>query len=149
MSDFLGTNLRLARLFHGISLAELGEVVGCSKQFLSRLENGAESVSSQMEALLAEHLEVLPDFFHEVDSMPLADEQCHFRKQLTTKVGPRQIARAKGEMLKRLVNMLDRYVDLPPYRVEEADPSTVEAMERVAERCRVIWGLGASHYPHL
>ena len=89
MSDFIGTNLRLIRLFHDLSLTELGELVGVSKQFLSRVETGAESVSDQLENALANELEVLPEFFYHIDLIPIADEQCHFRRQLTTKVALR------------------------------------------------------------
>jgi len=39
-TGFIGSNLRLARLFHDLSLTELGDKVGVSKQFLSRIETG-------------------------------------------------------------------------------------------------------------
>ena len=62
MSDFVGTNLRLIRLFHDLSLTELGERVEVSKQFLGRVETGAESVAVPLENSLAEELDVLPEF---------------------------------------------------------------------------------------
>jgi Zn-dependent peptidase ImmA (M78 family)/transcriptional regulator with XRE-family HTH domain len=142
MSIFIGTNLRLVRLFHDLSLAELGERVAVSKQFLSRVETGAEPVSAHLEATLADALDVLPEFFHQVDPNPIADEQCHFRRQLTTKVALRQVARARGEMLKRLVGVLDEHVELPRYQVGEADPATAETIERGAEMFRSLFGLG-------
>jgi len=74
--------------------------------------------------------------------MPLTEEQCHFRKQLTTKVALRQYARARGEMLKRLVCVLDEHLELPEYNITEADPSSEESIERGAEACRNVWGLG-------
>lgn len=142
MSDFTGTTLRLIRLFHDLSLTELGDKVGVSKQFLSRVETGAESVSAQLEASLAEALNVLPEFFYHVDPNPISDEQCHFRRQLTTKVALRQVARARGEMLKRLVGVLDERVELPHYQVDEADPESPETIERAAEKFRSLFGLG-------
>ncbi len=142
MSDFIGTNLRLTRLFHDLSLTDLGEQVGVSKQFLSRVETGAESVSASLEILLAEALDVLPDFFYHVDPNPIAEEQCHFRRQLTTKVALRQVARARGEMLKRLVSVLDEHVELPQYQFGEADPESSEAIEKAAETFRLLFGLG-------
>lgn len=142
MSDFVGANLRLIRLFHSLSLTELGERVGVSKQFLSRVENGAESVAAPLEGSLAAELNVLPDFFYHHDAHPIADEQCHFRRQLTTKVMLRQIARARGEMLKRLVGVLDEHVELPHYQVGEADPGSPETIERAAEKFRSLFGLG-------
>ena len=142
MSAVLGSNIRLARLFHGLSLSDLGERLGRSKQFLSRVETGVEPVSDALEQALVDELGVLPEFLREVEAMPLTEEQCHFRKQLTTKVALRQYARARGEMLKRLVGVLDAHLELPPYKVAEADPTSDEAIERGAERCRVEWGLG-------
>ena len=123
-TGFIGSNLRLARLFHDLSLTELGDKVGVSKQFLSRIETGAEPASGQLQVSLAEELRVLPEFFHRVDTHPIADEQCHFRRQLTTKVALRQVARARGEMLKRLIGVLDEHVELPSYQVKEADAET-------------------------
>lgn len=142
MSDFIGTNLRLIRLFHDLSLTELGERVSVSKQFLSRVETGAESVAAPLENSLAEELNVLPEFFYHLDPNPIADEQCHFRRQLTTKVVLRQVARARGEMLKRLVGVLDEHVELPRYQVGEADPGSSETIERAAEKFRSLFGLG-------
>lgn len=142
MSPVLGSNIRLARLFHGLSLSELGERLGRSKQFLSRVETGAEPVSDALETALLDELGVLPEFLRDVEATPLTEEQCHFRKQLTTKVALRQYARARGEMLKRLVDVLDAHLELPAYKVAEADPTSDEAIERGAERCRVDWGLG-------
>lgn len=142
MSDLIGTNLRLIRLFHDLSLTELGEKVDVSKQFLSRVETGAESVSTTLENALAEKLDVLPEFFHHNDPIPITEEQCHFRRQLTTKVALRQVARARGEMLKRLVGVLDEHVELPHYNVGEADPESPEKIERAAEKFRSLFGLG-------
>lgn len=142
MSNFVGSNLRLIRLFHGLSLADLGERVSVSKQFLSRIENGGESIAASLEDALVAELNVLPDFFYHVDPNPIADEQCHFRRQLTTKVVLKQIARARGEILKRLVGVLDEHVELPKYQVAEADPTHAESIERAAEKFRTAFGLG-------
>lgn len=150
MSDFIGANLRLARLFHGLTLAELGAEIGISKQFLGRVEIGREAgLSASVERDVCQRLGVLPEFFYNVDPMPIVEEQCHFRKQLTTKTALRQMARSRGEMLKRLVDVLDEHLDLPPYRILEGEPSSVEAIERAAERCRTHWGLGVGPLQNL
>lgn len=142
MKSILGSNIRLARLFHGLSLAELGERLGKSKQYLSRIETGVEPVSSILERDLLDELGVLPEFFRYNDPMPITEEQCHFRKQLTTKVALRQYARARGELLKRLVYVLDQHLDLPNYNIIETEPSSEDDIERGAEECRALWGVG-------
>lgn len=142
MSPVIGNNIRLARLFQGLSLSDLGERLDKSKQYLSRVETGLEPVSSALEGALVDELGILPEFLRHIDPMPLTEEQCHFRKQLTTKVALRQYAKARGEMLKRLVLVMDGYLDLPEYNIIETDPISDEAIERGAERCRSQWGLG-------
>lgn len=142
MSEFIGANLRLLRLFSNLSLTELGERVGVSKQFLSRIESGAQTVSAPLEEALADTLNAMTDFFYRVDPMPIAEDQCHFRSQLTTKVALRQVARARGEMLKRLVEYLDSHVKMPTYKVSEADPSSAEEIEKASETFRATFALG-------
>jgi len=142
MNEFIGSNLRLIRLFHNKSLNDLGDEVNVSKQFLSRVETGAESVSTQLELLLAESLQVLPEFFYNVDHNPISDEQCHFRRQLTTKIALRQTARARGEVLKQLIAVLDDHVELPTYKFNEGDPSSEETIECAAEKFRSTFDLG-------
>ena len=139
---FNGSNLRTARLFHGLSQQELGDQIGCSKQFLSRVESGVDVPTSALVSKFCDTLVVLPEFFIEPDPMPIADEQCHFRKQLTTKVALHQTARARGEFLKRMVNVMDEHLELPRYDFEEGDASSGEAIERAAERAREHWCLG-------
>ncbi|MFX1737963.1 XRE family transcriptional regulator [Paraburkholderia sp. A1RI_3L] len=139
---FIGSNLRTARLFHGLSLQELGERIDRSKQFLSRIEAGVDAPTPALVEAVCSELKVLPEFFTEPDPMPIADEQCHFRKQLTTKVALRQVARAKGELLKRMVNALEEYLDLPQYNFDEGDGSSAETIERAAEQARAHWELG-------
>jgi transcriptional regulator with XRE-family HTH domain len=78
-TGFIGSNLRRARQFNDLSLTELGDKVGVSKQFLSRIETGEE-----LQASLADELQVRPEFFRRIDTHPIADEQCHFRRQLTS-----------------------------------------------------------------
>nr|WP_314623326.1 XRE family transcriptional regulator [uncultured Noviherbaspirillum sp.] len=142
MSNFIGSNLRTARLFHGLSLQDLADRVGRSKQFLSRLEAGIEYPNAVLIADLSNALQVYDAFFLTPDPMPITDEQCHFRKQLTTKVALRQVARARGDMLKRLVNVFEQNLDLPKYDFVESEPLSLEHIEKVAEECRHRWDLG-------
>lgn len=139
---FIGSNLRTARLFHGYSQQELGEHVGCSKQFISRVESGVDVPTPALTTRFCETLAVLPEFFAAADPMPIVDEQCHFRKQLTTKVALHQAARARGEFLKRMVNVMEENLELPPYDFEEASNTSADAIEKAADHARTHWGLG-------
>ena len=138
---FIGSNLRLIRLFHDFSLTDLGERVGVSKQFLSRVETGAEAVSNALEEQFCAELQVLPEFFRYVDPQPIAEEQCHFRRQLTTKVSLRQVGRSRGEMLKRLVGVLDQIFRLIELRkpIPKAPSRSNEAPRSFARVLASAW----------
>lgn len=142
MTQFNGANLRLIRQFNNLSLAELGESANISKQFLSRLENGGESISIQLANDLAERLLVTPEFFFLPGGSLIAEEQCHFRSHLTTKIALRQNARSRGEILNRLVGVLEKHLQLPTYSIEASDPDSTEAIEATAARFRDRFGLG-------
>jgi len=58
------------------------------------------------------------------------------------KVALKQVARAKGEMFKRLVSVLDQNLDFPNYGFLHEEVSMPEEIERVAEMSRSNWGLG-------
>jgi Zn-dependent peptidase ImmA (M78 family)/transcriptional regulator with XRE-family HTH domain len=142
MNEFNGAKLRLIRQFHNLSLADLGLSANISKQFLSRLENGGEGISTPLADDLAERLGVLPEFFFMPGGSPISEEQCHFRSNLTTKVTLRQNARARGEILNQVIGVLDRHLQLPTYGIEGSEPDSAEAIEVAATRFRDTFGLG-------
>ncbi len=140
--QFHGEKLRLARLFHGLPLEEVGARVSATRQFVHQLENGAKAPTPQMEEALADALDVRVQFFRTPLRNAVKEEQCHFRKRLTTPVGLAQQALARGTLLDLLVSRLDGLLDLPPVDIPDCPATTPPEIERVAERCRDHWGLG-------
>lgn len=141
--DFEGSELRLARSFHGLALDELAERVDKTRQYLHKLEIGAAKPTDQLLHQLASALQVDAQFFSS-NTRPIAsEEQFHFRKLFTTRAGVKQAAMARGELVARLVRYLDGELSLPPVRVPEVEPPrSHEEIERTAELCRSKWELG-------
>ncbi|MDI9408115.1 MAG: XRE family transcriptional regulator [Candidatus Pacebacteria bacterium] len=145
MSDFIGSNLRLIRHFHNMTITELSEKVEVSKQRISYIENGTGVVSAQLLKKLSTIMNVNQKFFFTPDLMPIGEEQCHFRSQYTTKIALRQFAKSKGDMLKRFVNTIDQKVYLPKFdmsKIEVNNINNIESIELVAEKFRSFFGLG-------
>lgn len=140
--DFDGTNLRLARSALNLSLADVGEAVGKSKQFIQRLEAGRDTPTGDLAEKLANLLKVEVGFFFSVTGHMLTEEAYHFRKLIGTKVADKQSAIAKGELFRRVVSVVDSKLKLPKFDFPTYDISTPEKAERAAEKCRVHWGLG-------
>ena len=139
---FQGSRLRLARLFKGLTLAELGEQVSTTRQYIHRLEvSKDQSPSVELLSALAETLLVKDDFFF----LPLTDEvkedQGHFRKLQTTPQNVRQRVLSYGTMFNMIVNYLDTVLSLPEVNIPTIPVNTIEEIEKAAETCRERWGL--------
>lgn len=139
---FDGTNLRLARSAHNLSLADVGEAVEKSKQFIQRLEAGRDTPTEDLAEKLADLLKVEVSFFIPAPGHLLAEDAYHFRKLIGTKAADKQSAIAKGELFRRVVSFIDTKLRLPKFDFPEHDISTPGEAERAAEKCRAHWGLG-------
>ena len=139
---FQGSRLRLARLFSGLTLADLGEQVSTTRQYIQRLEVSTDqSPSFELLAALAEVLRVDEEFFF----IPLIDEvkedQGHFRKLQTTPQNVRHRVLSYGTMFNMIVCYLDTVLSLPEVNIPSIPVHTVEDIEKAAEACRERWGL--------
>lgn len=142
--QFNGANLRLARVFHGLSLDDLAREVGKSRQFLHKLEtNSSLEPTAELARELSRQLRVCKDFFFQPQGDLLPEEGVHFRKLFTTRSAIKQAAMAKAQMFLRLVNFLEQHLDLPAVSIPNVpDISTADDIEQAAELCRREWGLG-------
>lgn len=139
---FNGSNLRLARLYHELSLEQVAERVGKTRQYIQRLESGATIPTCDLANKLATALSVRPEFFEGWEQSPVNEDIVHFRKRSSTRMTIKLATLAKAEMYRRLMNVFEDYLNLPPVRFPEIKVQTQEDIERAAEKCRVDWGLG-------
>ena len=138
---FYGAKLRLSRTFKGFTLAELGEQLTTSRQYLQRLESDQDSPSEDMLLALSEALSVTPGFFFEPLSGEVSEEECHFRKLKTTPSNLRIRALSYGTIFNMLLTYLEKYVDFPEIKMPSIKVRTRDDVERAAEKRRMAWGL--------
>ncbi len=74
------------------------------------------------------------------------EEECHFRKAKTTPVNIKKRALSYGTFFSQIVNFVEQHIDFPTLSVPvENIPSPCdlsrEKVERIAEKCRIAWGL--------
>lgn len=139
---FIGEKLRLARTFHSMTLAELGQEVSASRQYMQRLETDHEiTPASDLVKALSEVLQVDEHFFYDrIDEV--REDQGHFRRLQTTPLHVRSTVLSYGTIFNLLVRYLDDHLDLPPVDVHKAEVTSREDIERAAETCRKKWGVG-------
>lgn len=144
---FNGGQLRLARVFHGLALEEVAERVTCTRQYLHKLETGQGTPTADMTSKLSDTLRVYPEFFGQ-PRLEVSEDQFHFRKLFTTRAMVKQVALARAELFGRLVTYLDRVLALPQVNVPTFEATSIEDIERAAERCRAVWELGLGPIEH-
>ena len=139
---FRGERLRLARLFRGLSLEELGGRVAATRQYMHQLETAARVPTPEMVEALAAALKVVPSFFARSAIVAIAPEHCHFRKQATTPQSVVQQVLARGTLLDELVAAVSVEVDLPQVDFPQIPAADLREVEAAAEACRRHWRLG-------
>src|SRR6478752_3810137 len=139
---FSGPRLRIARLFRGLTQADLGGRASITPQFVGHLEHGLKQPGEVVTEALADILGVQRTFFYGLPLEEFRDEECHFRRRATTPVSVRSRVLAHGSLFGELVAFLDNAVSMPEERVPPLSIQAPEEAERAAELSRMTWGLG-------
>ena len=153
MSATFGQRLKAARVMAGLSMDGLVERLGkrLSKPAISKYENGLMMPDSENLILLADALEVAPDFFFSERAVELSG--VNFRKKAS--LGKRAVE----SLTERVKDAMDRYLQLetllgldapfnnPLSGLVVGNPDDIEA---AAMSLRSAWGLGPdSAVPHV
>ena len=141
---FEGERLRLARIAKGLTLDELGGLVGATRQYLNQLEQGVKMPTADMTKALSAALGVTARFFLLTTRDGVRPEQCHFRKQRTTPVSIVSQVLARGTLLDGFIDRLDRELDLPAVTFPDIQAGSV-ARDRTSGRteCATTGKLGS------
>ena len=119
--EFIGNNLKLARILNGLTLAELADKIGTSRQYIHQLETEARTPTDEQLELLSHSLEVKVDFFYVLPNGVLDDSSVHFRSNRTAKQSSRGQAKANVALFIRLIDVLSKYVNFPELNFPSED----------------------------
>jgi Zn-dependent peptidase ImmA (M78 family)/transcriptional regulator with XRE-family HTH domain len=138
--EFVGSRLRLARHFRGLTQRELGDVVTASPALISQIEGGRRP-TNDLHAALAQALGLEPEFFLTPVEDEFREEECSFRRRSSTPAHLRQRALAHGTLVGMLVQYFSRTLKLPQYNVPRTPVTGLADAEAAAETCRAHWDL--------
>ena len=138
-AQFNGERLKKARIYRGLTVAELAEQVGYQRQTLSMYEIGK---SSPTDKSIVEKISCALNFpiryFYET-SKACTSESVYFRSLLTTNKKYRNEQIVKMEFLAQVYTMLQDYIQFPSF---EPLSETYSSPEETANAVRMAWGLG-------
>ena len=143
-NEFISYNIKLARLISGLTLSDVAESVGKSKQFIHQLETGIKQPTDELLETIGTLLRVRPQFFYAPHSSVLDDESVHFRSNRTAKQASRLRAKASIDLFMRLITLLEDYLTFPDVDFPSLSKTVETAgdVEQAAEYTRNYWQLG-------
>jgi Zn-dependent peptidase ImmA (M78 family)/transcriptional regulator with XRE-family HTH domain len=138
--EFVPRRLRLARLFLGLTQAELAARLDVNQSWVGQVESGTKPVSGDRMLAIAEVSGFHPGFFHTPIHHEFTDDNCHFRTRKSP-ASVRNQAMATGTLFSAVVAHLEEQIDFPDDIVPSFSVSAATSIEDVAARCRTAWGL--------
>lgn len=142
-AEFSPDKLRLARCAAGLSLAELGDLLGVSRQYAHKLEINSIPNPAQIQ-VLTKALGVTEDFLSSPRRGSVELEQCHFRSLRSSTQTIKKSIASQVELFELLVNELEQEVDFPPVSFSpfELPLTSDEVIEKAAEGFRRELSIG-------
>ena len=139
ITAFNGERLKMARVYRGLTVAELAEKADCLRQTVSMYESGkTKPIDNATVIRLADALNFPMKFFVE-SSVPVVTGSTYFRALLTTNKKYRAEQTQKMEFLAQIYAFLQEYVDFPDLKLPDCSECTPE---EAAAKLRESWKLG-------
>lgn len=132
--------VRLARLFLGLTQAELAERMLVAQPWIGQIESGTRQPTPDRILALAEVTGFHSAFFRTPITNEFTEETCHFRMSRTSPAAMRNQAMATGTLFNAVVAHLEEHLDFPPDSIPILRSSSME-IETIAARLRMQWGL--------
>jgi Zn-dependent peptidase ImmA (M78 family)/DNA-binding XRE family transcriptional regulator len=138
--QFNGDRLKKARIYRGLTVAELAERIGCQRQTLSMYEiSKSQPTDKTTVAKLAQALDFPMNYFYEHPDT-FASGTVYFRSLLTTNKKYRSEQIVKMDYLSQIYSLLQDYIAFPKF--EPLNLPDDVAPEQAAYALRDAWGLG-------
>lgn len=139
-TSFNGERLKKARIYRGLTVAELAERIGCQRQTLSMYEISKSQPTDKTTVVrLAQELDFPVKYFYEHPDVT-ASGTVYFRSLLTTNKKYRSEQIVKMDYLAQIYSLLQDYIAFPEYEplalFDNISP------EQAAYALRDAWGLG-------
>lgn len=138
-NNFNGERLKKARIYNGMTVAELAEKVDCQRQTISMYENGkSKPIDDSIIDKLSNTLNFPVKFFLEKDTATLTGST-YFRALLTTNKKYRSEQVQKMEFVAKIYAFMSEYISFPKLTLPDFSN---HSPEQAASLLREYWGLG-------
>lgn len=148
--EIIPYRLKQARVSRCLSMLELSELVGVTKQAISQYELGRNEPSKFILNRIGDVLKYPADFFYKpLSTNSNSNSVIFFRSKTTSKVKEKNAAKEKIEIFGEISEYLEKYVDFPKpnfpkieYNNDDIYSLDNDKIESYAKVLREYWGLG-------
>lgn len=143
---FYGSKLKFARLYRGLSMEELGEKIGKSKQIISQYESEEDNLNPSFDivANISEKLKFPISFFYTEDKENVEDINTYFRALLSSNKKDKIAQSKKATVVIEIYKFLERYIEFPKLNIPKINKKDLENGNyyNIAKHVREFWNLG-------
>ncbi|PAC82350.1 hypothetical protein CHI05_07515 [Bacillus sp. 7788] len=141
-TKFNGNRLREGRIYRGLTITDLADKLGVSKQMISKYENGKSSPSFESVLKLIDVLKFPKDYFYQ-EGINVKTGNTYFKSLLSTGKKEREMQNDRVKYLTVIRHFMEEYIDFPALNLPKFDYDVPLDIEEVAMKVREHWGLGS------
>ena len=148
MAGFQGEKLKKARLYRGLTLTELAEETGVSKQALSKYEKNQNEPTPSNLFALARSLNFPISYFKIPSECFVQGDGTYFRSRTNTAKKKRVAQTVRTEFIASVYQVIAKYISFPELDLPDIgrdsdcyDESDHDFYEYVAQKIRTYWGI--------
>lgn len=141
LTSFNGERLKSARLYNAMTISDVAEKVGISKQAISQFETNKSEPKLETIITIASLLGFPRDYFYGVDQNKIVVGDTYFRSLATTSNKERLAQIERVKIFVSVVNVIKKYIEFPELKLYAVKEMNVIDVEQLADELRKAWGL--------
>ena len=139
---FNGQRLRQARLYNGLSINDLAEILGVTKQAISQYETQNVTPEFEKMRILTEKLKFPSSYFFQRDIYDVNTKTTYFRALLSANKNARLQQQVKLKHLAIIYQVLSKYLEFPILNIPKFKYDNKLDFEQSALELRNYWNIG-------
>lgn len=142
VKNFNGQRLRQARLYNGLSINDLAEILGVTKQAISQYETQNVTPEFEKMRILTEKLKFPSSYFFQKDIYDVNAKTTYFRALLSANKNARLQQQVKLKHLAIIYQVLNKYLEFPNLNIPKFKYDDKLDFEQIALDLRNYWDIG-------
>jgi len=142
---FYGENLKFARLYRGLSMEQLGEKIGKSKQIISQYESTEDQQQPPFDIVvkISEELKFPIAFFYENCNAKIERINTYFRALLSSNKKDKIVQENKATVIIEIYRFLEKYIEFPTLNIPKIEKIDLETrnLKNITQTIRESWNL--------